>query len=93
VNLGISQDVANTLEIDNHHVTLSKLPREVTESLSNQTLIRVLTSGVRPSSVIIVLVVLTLNEILTIVVFEGSILIENLVNESVNELDHVARVD
>ncbi len=30
MNLRISQHVANTLKINNHHVTLSKLPGEVT---------------------------------------------------------------
>jgi hypothetical protein len=81
MNLRISQHVANTLKINNHHVTLSKLPGEVTQSLCDQALIRIFSCGICPSRIIIILVVFSLNEVLAIVVLELSTLIKNFVNE------------
>jgi hypothetical protein len=36
VNLGIGQDVSNTLKIDDHQIPVSDLPREVAQCLCNE---------------------------------------------------------
>ena len=81
VDLRIGKDVAHTLEINDHHVTLGELPREVTQSLSDQALVSVFACGIGPASIVIVLIVLAFNEVLSIVVFEWGSFIQNLVDE------------
>jgi hypothetical protein len=93
VDLRVSEDVAHTLKINDHHVTLGELPREVTQSLSDQALIGIFSCGVSPTGIVIVLVVLAFNEVLSIVVFEWGSFIQNLIDERVYELNHVARAD
>ena len=92
VDLRISQNVSHALQIYYHHVALSKLPREVTQTLGNQALVSILSSCISPASIVVVLVVLALDKVLSIVVLEGSGLIQYLVDEGVHELDHVAGV-
>ena len=36
VNLGICQDVSNTLKIDDHQIAVSDLPRKVAQCLCNE---------------------------------------------------------
>ena len=72
VDLRIGQDVTHTLQVNDHHVTLGDLPREVAQTLGDQALVGILSSGVSPPSIVIVLVVLALDEVLSIVVLEGS---------------------
>jgi hypothetical protein len=93
MDLRIGKDVSHTLEINDHHVTLGELPREVTQSLSDQALVSVFACGVGPASIIIVLIVLAFNEVLSIVVFEWGSFIQNLVYERVHKLNHVSRAD
>jgi hypothetical protein len=92
VDLRVRQDITHTLQVNDHHVTLSELPREVAQTLGDQALVGILASGVSPSSIVVVLVVLAFDEVLAIVVLEGSRLVEYLVDEGVHELDHVAGV-
>ncbi len=92
VDLRIGQNISHALQINYHHVTLSDLPREVTQTLGNQALVGILPSGVSPSSIVIIFVVLAFDEVLAIVVLKGSRLVEYLVDEGVHELDHVAGV-
>jgi hypothetical protein len=89
VNLRISQNVTYSLEINNHHITLSKLPSEVTQSLGYKTLSRILASCFCPPSIIIVLFILPRNEVLAIIVLEWRIFIQYLVDECVNEFNKV----
>ena len=72
VDLRIGQDVTHTLQVNDHHVTLSDLPREVAQTLGDQALVGILSSGFSPPIIVIVLVVLALDEVLSIVVLEGS---------------------
>ena len=73
VDLRIGQDVTHTLQVNDHHVTLGNLPREVAQTLSDQALVGILSSGgVSPPSIVIVLVVLAFDEVLSIVIFEES---------------------
>ena len=92
VDLGVGQHVTYALQVDYHHVTLGQLPREVTQTLGNQALVGIFSSGISPTSVVIVLVVLALDEVFSIVVFEGSVSIQYLIDEGVNKLNHVAGV-
>ena len=85
VNLRVSKDVSDALEIHNHKVTMSDLPGVVTQSLGNQRLIGILTHC-RPSSVVVVLLVLTSDEVFTIVILEGSTIIQDFINERMNKL-------
>ncbi len=62
------------------------------QTLGNQALVGILASGVSPPSIVVVLVVLAFDEVLAIVVLEGSRLVEYLVDEGVHKLDHVAGV-
>lgn len=75
VDLRICQNVSHTLQINDHHVTLGHLPREVAQTLGNQALVGILPSGISPASIVVVLVVLALDEVLSIVVFERSRLV------------------
>ena len=81
VDLRVSKDISHTLQINDHHVALGELPRKVAQSLSNQTLVGIFTCRVRPASIVIVLIVLALNEVLSIVVFERCSFIQNLIDE------------
>lgn len=92
VDLRIGKNVSHTLQINDHHVTLGHLPRKVAQALSNQALVGILPSGVSPASIVVVLVVLALDEVFSIVVFERSRFVQNLVDEGVHELDHVSGV-
>jgi hypothetical protein len=92
VDLRIGKYVSHTLQINDHHVTLGHLPREVAQALGNQALVGILPSGIGPASIVIVLVVLAFNEVFSIVVFERSRFVQNLVDEGVHELDHVSGV-
>ncbi len=51
------------------------------QTLGNQALVGILASGVSPPSIVVVLVVLAFDEVLAIVVLEGSRLVEYLVDE------------
>lgn len=77
MNLRISQHVAHSLQIDYHQVALSHLPREVTEALSDHTLLGIL---LNPPCVVVVLVVFALDEVLAVVVLEWSVLIKYFVD-------------
>lgn len=81
VDLRIGKDVSHSLQINDHHVALGELPRKVAQSLSDQTLVGIFTCRVRPASIVIVLVVLALNEVLSIVVFERCSFIQNFIDE------------
>ena len=90
VDLGISEDVVDALDVHNHQIALSQLPREVAESLGNERLLRRLASP--PARVVVVLRVLPVNEVLPVVVFELILAVNDLVDEAVDELDKQVRV-
>lgn len=92
MDLGVGQHITHTLQVNDHHVALGQLPREVAQTLGNQALVGILSSSVSPPGIVIVFVVLALNKILSIVVLEGSSRIHDLVDEGVHELNHVAGV-
>ena len=93
MDLRVGKDVSHTLEINDHHVTLGELPREVTQSLSDQALVGVFSCGISPASIVIVLIVLAFNEVLSVVVFEGWSFIQNLIDERMHKLNHVTRTN
>lgn len=93
VDLRVSQNVANTLKIYNHHVALGELPRKVAQALSDHTLGSIFSSVISPSGIVVVLFVFAFDEVFTVVVLEWSTGVENLVDERMHELDHVARVN
>ena len=93
VDLGVREYVTNTLNINNHQVTLCELPREVTKSLGDERLIRVLAAGISPASVVVVLFVLALDEIFSIDILEQHFLIDDLVDVGVHEFDEILAID
>ena len=72
VNLRVSKNVSHALQVDNHQVTLSDLPREMAECLCDQRLVCILTYSVGPPGIVVILLILSLNEVFSIVVFEWS---------------------
>ena len=86
VNLGVCQNVSDTLQVDNHQVAIGVLPGKVAESLGNEGLLGVL----MPPSVVVVLLILSWNVGLTKVVLVWGILIGNLVDESLHEFNEIS---
>ena len=89
MNLGVSQHVPYPLDVHYHQITMRVLPGEVAECLGYQGLVRVLI----PPCIVVVLLVLPRDVGLTVVVLVRSTLRSNLVNEGLNELDEVLRVN
>jgi hypothetical protein len=93
VNLRVSKNVTHSLQINDHQVTLSQLPRVVAQSLSNERLVGILPSCIEPTGIVVVLLIPTLDEVLSVVVLVRSIVIKDLIEERVNKLYEVPAVD
>ena len=95
VDLGVCQDVAHTLEVHDHKVTMGYLPGKVGEGLGYEGLVGVLAIATNsgPARVVIVLLVLALDEVLSIVVLEGGIVIQDLIDKGVDEFDQISAVN
>jgi hypothetical protein len=59
--------------------------------LGNQALVGIFTGSICPSRIIVVFVVFALDKVLSVVVLELGTFVKDLVDEGVNELDHIAR--
>ncbi len=93
MNLRISQNIPDTLDINDHHVSLRQLPREMAECLSDQALVSILAYIIGPPSIVVVFLVLAFDEVLTVVVLEGGPFVQNLVDERVHELNQITTLD
>ncbi len=79
VNLRVGKNVTHSLQINDHQVTLSQLPRVVAQSLSNEGLVGILPGCIEPTGIIVVLLIPTLDEVLSVVVLVRSIVIKDLI--------------
>lgn len=61
------------------------------QSLGDQALVGIFTGSICPSRIIVVFVVFALDKVLSVVVLELGTFVKDLVDEGVNELDHIAR--
>jgi hypothetical protein len=93
MNLRIRKNVPNSLQINYHQVAVSDLPGVMGESLSNKRLGGIFTSVSGPTGIVVVFLILPLNKILPIVVLERSLIIQDLIDESVNELSKIFAIN
>ena len=89
MNLGVRQHVAYSLDVHDHQIAAGVLPGEVAECLGYQGLVGVLL----PPSIVVVLLVLPRDVGLTVVVLVRSTFRGNLIDEGLDELDEVFRVN